>query len=126
MSVIEDNESIGRRFLALVSEHDMPQRQKLLVLRQSHSYVGRSGRRNHSQRYRSSPPWMTSSARRIVTNVAAFGAFVDVGVHHNPPDVVPPGDVVRAKVLAVDVPRHRIGLSLRLDGPTAGAPSKGS
>jgi uncharacterized protein len=66
----------------------------------------------------------------VVTNVAAFGAFVDIGVHqdglvhvsamsHNfvkdPRDVVKPGDVVRVKVLEVDVPRSRIGLTLRLD-----------
>jgi uncharacterized protein len=71
----------------------------------------------------------------VVTNVAAFGAFVDVGVHQDglvhvsamaktfvkdPRDVVKPGDVVRVKVLDVDVPRNRIGLTLRLDDP-AGA-----
>jgi uncharacterized protein len=68
----------------------------------------------------------------VVTNVAAFGAFVDVGVHQDglvhvsamadkfvkdPRDVVKSGDVVRVKVLTVDVPRNRIGLSLRLDDP---------
>ncbi|MGH3515538.1 MAG: helix-hairpin-helix domain-containing protein, partial [Pseudonocardiaceae bacterium] len=68
----------------------------------------------------------------MVTNVAAFGAFVDVGVHQDglvhvsamsktfvkdPRDVVKPGDVVRVKVLDVDVPRNRIGLTLRLDDP---------
>ncbi|GJD47494.1 Protein YhgF [Methylobacterium crusticola] len=66
----------------------------------------------------------------VVTNVAAFGAFVDVGVHQDglvhisalaktfvkdPRTVVKPGDVVRVKVLDVDVPRKRIALSLRLD-----------
>jgi len=66
----------------------------------------------------------------VVTNVAAFGAFVDVGVHqdglvhvsamsHNfvsdPRSVVKSGDVVRVKVLSVDIPRHRISLTLRLD-----------
>ncbi|MEU7220777.1 Tex family protein [Nocardia iowensis] len=66
----------------------------------------------------------------VVTNVAAFGAFVDVGVHqdglvhvsamsHNfvkdPREVVNTGDVVKVKVLEVDVARQRIGLSLRLD-----------
>ncbi|WP_369639513.1 Tex family protein [Nocardia sp. JMUB6875] len=66
----------------------------------------------------------------VVTNVAAFGAFVDVGVHqdglvhvsalsHNfvkdPREVVKSGDVVKVKVLEVDVQRQRIGLSLRLD-----------
>jgi protein Tex len=71
----------------------------------------------------------------VVTNVAAFGAFVDVGVHQdglvhvsamskrfvqNPRDVVKPGDVVRVKVLDVDLPRKRISLTLRLDDPTEG------
>jgi uncharacterized protein len=78
----------------------------------------------------------------VVTNVAAFGAFVDVGVHQDglvhvsamsrtfvsdPRTVVKPGDVVRVKVLSVDVPRHRISLTLRLDdeAPTpAGAPDR--
>ncbi|WGD37407.1 Tex family protein [Lysinibacter sp. HNR] len=71
----------------------------------------------------------------VVTNVAAFGAFVDVGVHQDglvhisalstkfvsdPREIVKPGDVVRAKVMEVDVERKRIGLSLRLDDdPTA-------
>ena len=78
----------------------------------------------------------------VVTNVAAFGAFVDVGVHQDglvhvsamsrtfvsdPRTVVKSGDVVRVKVLSVDVPRHRISLTLRLDdeAPTpAGAPDR--
>jgi uncharacterized protein len=66
----------------------------------------------------------------VVTNVAAFGAFVDVGVHQDglvhvsamshtyvkdPREIVKPGDVVRVKVLDVDVPRKRISLTLRLD-----------
>jgi uncharacterized protein len=65
-----------------------------------------------------------------VTNVAAFGAFVDVGVHQDglvhisqladrrvsdPSDVVKVGQVVTVKVLAVDVPRKRISLSMRKD-----------
>ncbi len=69
-----------------------------------------------------------------VTNVAAFGAFVDIGVHQdglvhvsamsdrfvdNPRDVVKPGDVVRVKVLEVDIPRKRVGLTLRLDDDAA-------
>ncbi|MFF4776843.1 Tex family protein [Microtetraspora fusca] len=69
----------------------------------------------------------------VVTNVAAFGAFVDVGVHQDglvhvsamsdnfvkdPRDVVKPGDIVRVKVLDVDIPRKRIGLTLRLDDET--------
>lgn len=75
----------------------------------------------------------------VVTNVAAFGAFVDVGVHqdglvhvsamsHNfvkdPRDVVKSGDVVKVKVLEVDVARQRIGLTLRLDDEP-GTPAKG-
>jgi uncharacterized protein len=66
----------------------------------------------------------------VVTNVAAFGAFVDVGVHQDglvhvsamsktfvkdPRDVVKPGDVVKVKVVEVDIPRKRISLTLRLD-----------
>jgi uncharacterized protein len=65
-----------------------------------------------------------------VTNVAAFGAFVDIGVHQDglvhvsamsrtfvsdPREVAKPGDVVRVKVLSVDIPRQRISLTLRLD-----------
>ncbi|MDX5310164.1 MAG: RNA-binding transcriptional accessory protein [Rhodococcus sp. (in: high G+C Gram-positive bacteria)] len=77
----------------------------------------------------------------VVTNVAAFGAFVDVGVHQDglvhvsamsrsfvkdPRDVVKSGEVVMVKVLDVDVPRQRIGLTLRLDDEIpAGAPSGG-
>ncbi|HWV51812.1 MAG TPA: Tex family protein [Pseudorhodoplanes sp.] len=66
----------------------------------------------------------------VVTNVAAFGAFVDIGVHQDglvhvsamsktfvkdPRAVAKPGDIVRVKVLDVDKPRKRISLSLRLD-----------
>ncbi len=69
----------------------------------------------------------------VVTNVAAFGAFVDVGVHQDglvhvsamanrfvsdPHEVVKSGQVVRVKVLEVDVERQRIGLTLRLDDDT--------
>jgi len=65
-----------------------------------------------------------------VTNVAAFGAFVDIGVHQDglvhisamsknfikdPRAVVKPGDIVKVKVLEVEVARKRIALSLRLD-----------
>lgn len=65
-----------------------------------------------------------------VTNVTNFGAFVDIGVHqdglvhisalsHNfikdPREAVKAGDIVKAKVMEVDVPRKRIALSLRLD-----------
>jgi uncharacterized protein len=66
----------------------------------------------------------------VVTNVAAFGAFVDVGVHQDglvhvsamsdryvsdPHAVVKSGQVVKVKVLEVDVERQRIGLTLRLN-----------
>lgn len=66
-----------------------------------------------------------------VTNVAAFGAFVDVGVHQDglvhvsqladrfvkdPHEVVKAGDVVKVTVTEVDAPRKRIGLSMRKDG----------
>ncbi|MFB7636786.1 Tex family protein [Streptomyces sp. NPDC056149] len=77
----------------------------------------------------------------VVTNVAAFGAFVDVGVHQDglvhvsamsknfvkdPRDVVKPGDIVRVKVLDIDIPRKRISLTLRLDDePSKGAPAGG-
>jgi protein Tex len=65
-----------------------------------------------------------------VTNVAAFGAFIDIGVHQDglvhisamsktfikdPRQVVKPGDIVKVKVLEVEIERKRIALSLRLD-----------
>jgi protein Tex len=71
----------------------------------------------------------------VVTNVAAFGAFVDIGVHQDglvhvsamsrnfvsdPHQVVKSGDVVRVRVLGVDIPRKRISLTLRLDEETPG------
>jgi uncharacterized protein len=71
----------------------------------------------------------------VVTNVTNFGAFVDVGVHHDglvhisamsskfvrdPREVVKAGDIVKVKVLEVDAKRRRIALSMRLD-ETAGA-----
>jgi protein Tex len=74
----------------------------------------------------------------VVTNVAAFGAFVDVGVHQDglvhvsamshsfvrdPREVVKSGDVVKVKVMEVDVARQRVGLSLRLDDEP-GAPKQ--
>jgi uncharacterized protein len=76
----------------------------------------------------------------VVTNVAAFGAFVDVGVHQDglvhvsamsrtfvkdPRDVVKSGDVVRVKVLDVDVPRKRISLTLRLEDETSTGGDRG-
>ncbi|EYT93638.1 transcriptional accessory protein [Frankia casuarinae] len=75
-----------------------------------------------------------------VTNVAAFGAFVDIGVHQDglvhvsamsknfvsdPREVVKPGDIVTVKVLDVDIPRKRISLTLRLDDEAgAGGPGR--
>jgi len=80
----------------------------------------------------------------VVTNVAAFGAFVDVGVHQDglvhisalsdsfvkdPRAVVKPGDIVRVKVLEVDIPRKRIALTMRMSDPVekkpAGRPNEG-
>lgn len=73
----------------------------------------------------------------VVSNVAAFGAFVDIGVHQDglihisalsdtfvkdPRDVVKAGDIVKVKVLEVDVPRKRIALTRRLED--APAPAK--
>ncbi len=76
----------------------------------------------------------------VVTNVAAFGAFVDVGVHQDglvhvsamsdrfvsdPHEVVKSGQAVKVKVLEVDVDRQRIGLTLRLnDTPQQRGPAK--
>jgi uncharacterized protein len=76
-----------------------------------------------------------------VTNVAAFGAFVDVGVHQDglvhvsalanrfvsdPREVVKSGQVVRVKVLEADPERKRISLTLRLDDePSSGAAASG-
>ncbi|GLS29080.1 Tex family protein [Neomesorhizobium albiziae] len=72
-----------------------------------------------------------------VTNVAAFGAFVDIGVHQDglvhvsqladrfvkdAHDVVKAGDVVKVRVLEVDVPRKRISLSMRRDGQVPDRP----
>ena len=69
-----------------------------------------------------------------VTNVAAFGAFVDIGVHQDglvhisamsktfikdPREVVKSGDIVKVKVLEVEVDRKRIALTLRLDDEPA-------
>jgi uncharacterized protein len=70
-----------------------------------------------------------------VTNVAAFGAFVDIGVHQDglvhisamsktfikdPREVVKSGDIVKVKVLEVEVARKRIALTLRLDDELGG------
>jgi uncharacterized protein len=84
-----------------------------------------------------------------ITNVAAFGAFVDIGVHQDglvhisamsksfikdPREVVKSGDIVKVKVLEVEVARKRIALTLRLDDepggraerPAQGMPRDGS
>ena len=70
----------------------------------------------------------------VVSNVAAFGAFVDIGVHQDglvhisaladhyvkdPREVVKAGDIVKVKVLEVDVARKRIALTRRLDDTPA-------
>jgi uncharacterized protein len=71
----------------------------------------------------------------VVTNVAAFGAFVDVGVHQDglvhvsalankfvkdPHEVVKPGQVVKVKVVDVDLKRQRIALTMRLEDAASG------
>ena len=71
-----------------------------------------------------------------VTNVAAFGAFVDIGVHQDglvhvsaladrfvrdPREVVKVGDIVRVRVVSVDLPRQRIALTMRLNAPIEAA-----
>ncbi|WP_287028211.1 Tex family protein [Pseudomonas sp. UBA6310] len=75
----------------------------------------------------------------VVTNVTNFGAFVDIGVHQDglvhisalaekfvkdPREVVKAGDVVKVKVMEVDIPRKRVGLSMRL-GDTPGEKVEG-
>ncbi len=67
----------------------------------------------------------------VITNVTNFGAFVDIGVHQDglvhisslsdrfvkdPREVVKTGDIVKVKVVSVDLPRKRVALSMRLDG----------
>jgi protein Tex len=76
-----------------------------------------------------------------VTNVAAFGAFVDIGVHQDglvhisamsktfikdPREVVKSGDIVKVKVLDVEVDRKRIALTLRLDDELGGGKESGA
>jgi uncharacterized protein len=66
----------------------------------------------------------------VVTNVAAFGAFVDIGVHQDglvhvsalankyvkdPHEIVKPGQIVKVKVMEVDEKRQRVSLTMRLD-----------
>jgi uncharacterized protein len=79
----------------------------------------------------------------VITNVTNFGAFVDIGVHQDglvhisnlsnkfikdPREVVKAGDLVKVKVLEVDLERRRIALTLRLDDqpetPSEGRPAK--
>ncbi|BEU21058.1 Tex family protein [Paraburkholderia sp. 22B1P] len=72
----------------------------------------------------------------VVTNVAAFGAFIDIGVHQDglvhvsamstkfikdPHEVVKAGQIVKVKVLEVDVKRQRISLTMRMDDDVAAA-----
>ncbi len=74
----------------------------------------------------------------VITNVTNFGAFVDIGVHQDglvhismmshkfvkdPRELVKAGDVVKVKVLEVDIPRKRIALTMKLDeAPARGRP----
>jgi uncharacterized protein len=73
----------------------------------------------------------------VVTNVAAFGAFVDIGVHQDglvhvsalankfvkdPHEIVKPGQIVKVRVMDVDVKRQRISLTMRLDDAPGSAP----
>ncbi|UDL88585.1 RNA-binding transcriptional accessory protein [Mesorhizobium sp. PAMC28654] len=75
-----------------------------------------------------------------VTNVAAFGAFVDIGVHQDglvhvsqladrfikdAHEIVKAGDVVKVRVVEVDIKRKRIALSMRKDGGEGGGASRG-
>ena len=75
----------------------------------------------------------------VVTNVTNFGAFVDIGVHQDglvhisalsekfvkdPYEVVKAGDIVKVKVMEVDIPRNRVGLSMRM-GDTPGEKTEG-
>ncbi|MEE4462480.1 Tex family protein, partial [Azotobacter chroococcum] len=85
----------------------------------------------------------------VVTNVTNFGAFVDIGVHQDglvhisalsekfvkdPYEVVKAGDIVRVKVMEVDIPRNRVGLSMRMgdtpgekvEGPRGGGKPRGN
>ena len=76
----------------------------------------------------------------VVTNVTNFGAFVDIGVHQDglvhisalsekfvkdPYEVVKAGDIVKVKVMEVDIPRNRVGLSMRMSD-TPGEKTEGS
>src|SRR5690554_2674054 len=80
-----------------------------------------------------------------VTNVTNFGAFVDIGVHQDglvhisalshtfvkdPREVVKAGDIVKVKVMEVDIPRKRIALTMRMDdqpgAETSAKPARGA
>ena len=73
----------------------------------------------------------------VVTNVAAFGAFVDIGVHQDglvhvsalankfvkdPHEIVKPGQIVKVRVMDVDVKRQRISLTMRLNDAPGDSP----
>lgn len=75
----------------------------------------------------------------VVTNVAAFGAFVDIGVHQDglvhvsalsnkfvkdPHEIVKPGQIVKVKVMDVDTKRQRISLTMRLQEPNSSPSNK--
>jgi uncharacterized protein len=77
----------------------------------------------------------------VVTNVANFGAFVDIGVHQDglvhvsqladrfvkdPREVVKAGDIVKVKVLDIDLNRKRIGLTMKLQEFAAGNAKPGA
>jgi uncharacterized protein len=77
----------------------------------------------------------------VVTNVANFGAFVDIGVHQDglvhvsaladrfvkdPREIVKPGDIVKVKVLEVDLKRKRIALTMRLHDEAGSRPAAGA
>ena len=76
----------------------------------------------------------------VITNVTHFGAFVDIGVHQDglvhisamserfisdPREVVKAGDIVKVKVMSVDAPRKRIGLSMRMSDQAERTPDDG-
>jgi uncharacterized protein len=76
-----------------------------------------------------------------VTNVAQFGAFVDLGVHqdglvhvsqlshkfvNDAREVVKTGQVVKVRVVEVDLARKRIALTMKLDAPGASGPQRGA
>ena len=76
----------------------------------------------------------------VVTNVANFGAFVDIGVHQDglvhvsqladrfvkdPREVVKAGDIVKVKVVEVDLKRRRIALTMKLQEPIVAGSREG-